>query len=522
MPALDENETDRKAQPRQRRESESQLRYVVDNGPFILWAVDAEGLFTLAEGQGLAGLGQEPGAAVGISAFERYRDYPEVQVALRRGLAGEAFSYTVEVKGRTYETRTFPLRDAAGKLAGFSAVSLDITERQQAEAERSRMREQLLDAQRLESLGLLAGGIAHDFNNILTIILGSAYSASFAIPPGDPAQADIQSVITASERAADLTRQMLAYAGRGNFEASPIELSAHVGEIAKLLEMTVSRKVQLRLELEPDLPLILAGAAQLQQVVMNLVLNGAEAIGDAVGTVRVTTGVQVLDASSVASSFPSAELAPGRYAFVEVCDTGVGMDAATQAKIFDPFFTTKFTGRGLGLSAVLGIMRAHKGGIRVCSSPGAGSTFTAFFPSCDVEATEGEAAQAMYRAEGLALLVDDDEGVRRVTRNLLTGFGLSVIEAVDGRQGAQLLAERAADVAVVILDMTMPEMSGEEAFREIRRHSQVPVLLMSGFTQVEIAKRFSAHDRTSFLQKPFTPSELSDALRLLLEEEVLA
>ena len=373
--------TERKLHERAQRESEERLQRIMESAPIVLWSVDKEGVFTLSAGRALAHLGLKPGEVVGRSAFEMYRDYPEITGAIKRCLAGEEFSIVVEVAGRVFETSYTPLRCTGSTVTGALGISIDITERNSAEREQDRLRAQLLQVQKLESLGILAGGIAHDFNNILTSILGSASVALMTIPPEHSARNDIENIVAASRRAATLTRQMLAYSGKGHFEVRVVDLSEQVREIAQLLETTVPKKVHLRLELAGNLPAIEVDVAQLQQVVMNLVLNGAEAIGDESGSVLVATGIQEIVGAFSVPLFSGEGLAPGRYVFVEVYDTGRGMDEATQAKIFDPFFTTKFAGRGLGLAAVLGIVRAHKGAIKVYSTPGKGSTVKVFFPA---------------------------------------------------------------------------------------------------------------------------------------------
>jgi PAS domain S-box-containing protein len=398
------------------------------------------------------------------------------------------------------------------------AFMLDLSERKQSQEERERLHAQLLQVQKLESLGVLAGGIAHDFNNLLTAILGSASAALLSLPGESPARPDLDNVILASRRAANLTRQLLAYSGKGHFEVRPIDLSVHVRELATLLETTISKKVQLRLELAAGLPAVSADIAQVQQVVMNLVINGAEAIGDQRGTVLVATGVQAIDEFYVQSLFSSENIEPGTYVYLEVHDTGCGMDEATKMRIFDPFFTTKFTGRGLGLAAVMGIVRAHKGAMKVYSSPGKGTTFKVFFPATDAAATRPAPEVMSFRGEGLALVIDDDQGVREAASRLLEFFGFSVLQAVDGRHGADVFAQHASEVVVVILDMTMPEMNGEETFREIRRvRGDVPVILTSGYNEIEATRRFTAKGLAGFLQKPFTPKELTQRLALALK-----
>ncbi|MET0792713.1 MAG: response regulator, partial [Polyangiaceae bacterium] len=407
------------------------------------------------------------------------------------------------------------LNERAGTGVSFL---LDLSERRQSQEERERLQAQLLQVQKLESLGVLAGGIAHDFNNLLTAILGSASAAMLSLPSESPARPDLDNVVLASRRAANLTRQLLAYSGKGHFEVRPIDLSVHVRELASLLETTIPKKVQLRLELTRDLPAVSADIAQVQQIVMNLVINGAEAIGDQRGTVLVTTGMQVIDEFYVQSLFSREGVETGTYVYLEVHDTGCGMDEATKPRIFDPFFSTKFTGRGLGLAAVLGIVRGHKGAIKVYSSPGKGTTFKVFFPASGASPTRPAHEDTSFRGEGLALVIDDDQGVREAASRLLQFFGFSVLQAVDGRHGAEVFREHASEVVVVILDMTMPEMNGEETFREIRRvRADVPVILSSGYNEIEATRRFTAKGLAGFLQKPFTPKELSQKLSLALK-----
>jgi PAS domain S-box-containing protein len=380
--------------------------------------------------------------------------------------------------------------------------------------EREKLQAHLLHVQKLESLGLLAGGIAHDFNNMLTAILGEASIALASIPSENPARADIENVISAAQRAANLTRQMLAYSGKGHFDIRPIDLSAHVRELGALLETTVPKRVQLRLEPAPGLPAVDADVAQVQQVIMNLVINAAEAIRAEAGTVRVTTGMQDVDETYASSFFGAERLAAGTYVFLEVHDTGHGMDEVTQRKIFDPFFTTKFTGRGLGLAAVLGIVRGHRGAVKVYSVPGKGTTFKVFFPASRAETTSARAATpGRYRGKGLVLVIDDDRAVRRTTCRMLSHFGFETVEAEDGQAGVEVFASHAGELALVIVDMTMPRMNGEETFREIRRtRADVPVILTSGYNEIEATRGFTSEALAGFIAKPFTPADLAAKL----------
>jgi PAS domain S-box-containing protein len=506
-----------------RRAADVQLRTVIENAPLVVWSIDQNGIFTLSEGRGLAQLGLKPGQVLGQSAFEIYKDFPELLASLRRGLAGEELVATLHVVGRVFETVYQPLRDGGGRITGLLGISTDVTERHRAEKEQAHLQAQLLQVQKLESLGLLAGGIAHDFNNILTAVLGGASAALLRLPADHPAAADVQGVITAARRAAHLTRQMLAYSGKGKFEVRPLDLSKLVGELGGLLQTMISKKVALRFEFGTVLPAIEADVAQVQQILMNLVINGAEAIGDRSGSVVVTTGMQDMDESAVSRLQIGERIAPGRYVYFEVQDSGSGMDEATLSKIFDPFFTTKFTGRGLGLAAVLGIVRSHRGAVQVRSTPGRGTMFKVLFPASSAAVRADWPAAPAFHGEGLALVIDDDAAVRAATRRILTMMGFDVIEAPDGRAGAAIFAERARDIVVVLLDMTMPEMNGQETFREIRRvRDDVPVILTSGYHEVEVTRGFTAEGLAGFLQKPFGAEDLSAKLAAVFAERARA
>jgi signal transduction histidine kinase len=411
-----------------------------------------------------------------------YAGVPGMVASVRRGLAGEEFTDTLEIGAHWFETHYTPLRDAARRVVGLLGVSLDVSGRQKAEREREQLHQQLLQRQKLESLGLLAGGIAHDFNNLLTAILGSTSAALHSLPLQHPAHHELDNVTRAARRAANLTRQLLAYSGKGHFDIRRVDLSRHTRELTTLLETTVPKLVQLRMQLAEKLPAIEADVGQLQQVLMNLVLNAAEAIGEQRGTVSLRTGALDVDQAYATSLLPHASIEPGRFVFLEVQDTGCGMDEATQAKIFDPFFSTKFTGRGLGLAAVLGIVRTHRGALEVSSTPGEGTTFKVLFPATDGVATSSQTSvPAMLVYEGNVLVVDDDAGVRNATQSMLELLGFTTDVAVHGRDGVERVRAQPSRYRMILLDMTMPEMSGEEAFRAIQTLApDTRVILMSG------------------------------------------
>ena len=503
-------------QGEQVRLSEEKLRSVVEGAPVALFALDASFRFTAALGRGLGLIGLREEDLLGARADELF---PQHMAYAERALQGEEVVVILEQGGRDIEARVTPRRDPGGAIVGIVAVTIDVTERVRAEREHEKLQAQLVQVQKLESLGVLAGGIAHDFNNLLTAILGGASTASLLLPPENPAQEPLGDTVLAARRAADLTRQLLAYSGKGHFDVRPIDLSALVREIGRLLEASVPKHVQLRLELAQSLPAIEADVVQIQQVVMNLVINGAEAVGGENGTVLVTTATQDIDEASAAGVFAADGISPGPHVYLEVHDSGSGMDEATRAKIFDPFFTTKFTGRGLGLAAVLGIVRAHRGAIRVYSTVGRGSTFKILFPaSTEPAVTRRDSQLDAYRGTGQVLVIDDDSGVRTAVRRQLEIFGFEVVAAGGGREALSMLGSHPG-LRLVILDMTMPEMSGEETFRELRRvRPGVPVILSSGYNEIEATRRFVSKGLAGFLQKPFTTKDLARCIAAALDD----
>jgi signal transduction histidine kinase len=390
--------------------------------------------------------------------------------------------------------------------------------------ELARQQERLRQSQKIESIGILAGGIAHDFNNLLTGVLGNASLALESMPAGSPNRTLLQGVVQASERAAHLTRQLLAYAGKGRFVVEALDLSQQVREIAALVQTSIPSAVQLRLDLAEQLPYIDADASQIQQIIMNLVINGAEAIPEGQsGTVIVTTGVQEVDDEYLRTTLLDTPIPPGTYITLEVHDTGIGMDRETQARIFDPFFTTKFTGRGLGLAAVMGIVRGHQGALKIYSTPGRGSTFKVLLlasgSSLPRQAKRNDDT-ARLAGCGSVMVIDDESIVRRVAKATLERFGYSVIVCEDGPAAISLFRTMAADISVILLDMSMPVMSGEETFRHLRAiHPDVKVVLSSGYNEVEAISRFTGKGLAGFIQKPYTAARLGETIRSVLQED---
>ncbi|MBI3130979.1 MAG: PAS domain S-box protein [Acidobacteria bacterium] len=471
-------------------------------GVILGWNPAAERMFGYAAGEILGQAGLElllpaAGRAWGLKRLEQMRENPEPLNLSAQNLHKD---------GRILECdwHLSPLHDEDGGLLGFTAMVLDQTERRQSE-------EALRLAQKLESLGVLAGGIAHDFNNLLTAILGHVDLALGKTDGSHPATPHLNQIDATARRAAELSRQMLAYSGRGPFHVSNLDLNRQVREMAGLLSVSVAKKVVLEVDLEDPLPGVKADAAQFQQVILNLVTNASEAIGERGGRVCVRTRSLRLETEDLASEFPGQVLEPGHYVRLEVSDDGCGMDAETIGRIFDPFFTTKFTGRGLGLSAMLGIVRGHRAGIRVDSRPGQGTTFILIFPAGEEAPAEDAPAPppAAHSLAGRVLVVDDEEIVRELACLALEPLGLEVLLAQDGLEAVATVELHGHHLDLLLMDLTMPRMDGAEAFRIIRAlHPRLPVILTSGYTEAESLRGMEGLQPEAFLQKPFRVPDL--------------
>jgi signal transduction histidine kinase len=396
-----------------------------------------------------------------------------------------------------------------------------IQEHNRAEEERRRMERHLLHIQKQESLGTMSGGIAHDFNNLLQAVLGNLELALMKLPEDAPVRHFICQAVNASEQAAKLSGMMLAYSGKGFFKIEELNLTALIDKNSTMLVAAVPKSITFDLKLDQNLPLIKADGDQIQQVVMNLILNASEAIGDANGLISLSTGVREFDQKSLNSNRLEEKLPAGRYVWLEVRDNGCGMDAVTRDKLFDPFFSTKFTGRGLGMSAALGIIRAHKGAILVESNPGTGTIIRILFSITRVEQTTDTSKAAAAEPEerpGRVLIVDDEDMIRCVCVEMFGELGFEAVAVDGGAEAIRIFREQSDRIDLVLLDHSMPGMDGVAVFRELKKiRPDVPVLLASGYSAEEVAERFKGQGLNGFIQKPFKLGRLADEVQRVLK-----
>ena len=401
-------------------------------------------------------------------------------------------------------------------------TSRDITERRAAEQERRRLENQIQHTQRLESLGVLAGGVAHDFNNLLMAIQGNVDLAMLDLEPDSPVRLPLREALRASQSASDLCGQILSYSGRGRFDLEPLDLSVLVSDLGRMFGASILNKASLVWNLDAGLPQVLGDATQLRQIAMNLILNAAEALGEQSGEIRISTRLHDCSRRDLGQALLGELCQPGDFVVLEVEDTGCGMDEPTLRRIFEPFFTTKVLGRGLGLAAVLGIVRGHRGALRVDSKPGKGTRLLVLLPPyiesaapSPPEAASGE-FPAGWSGTGTVLVVDDEELLRTLLTQMLERHGFQVLLACDGQEALRVF-QKTPRIDLVLLDLRMPRMDGFETCQALRALDQlVPILMMSGHQDSALVAGKAALGIQGFLQKPFRSRELRDLLRQVL------
>ena len=516
---------------RQRREAERQLGNIISHLPGAAFRCRLDRRLTaLFASDGmfqLTGYAAEDFVAgrVHMTELALPEDRPDVLAKLAAAVEQRA-AFEVEARIRDREgtmrwilVRGRPIYDDAGDLRFLEGLAIDISALKAAEAEKLAVERRLLEAQKLESLGVLAGGIAHDFNNLLTAMLANANLARSELPADTPVATELRHIENAARRAADLCQQMLAYAGKKEIRPRLLDVSELVRSTVALLRVSIPKNTRLDLRLDDELSGVMADSAQLQQILMNLVLNAADAIGENPGAITITTSQREADAGLFQAAIHRPELPAGRYVAIEVRDDGCGMGPETLARIFEPFYTTKFSGRGLGLASVLGIVQQHRGALFVESEPGRGSTFRLLLRAEPGRAPKPVAPAPVAPAalQGSVLVVDDEEPVRDVLNSVLRRQGLTPLLAASGEEALRIFAAQGDRVALVLLDLTMPGWSGEKTLRALRqRNPRQRVVLMSGYSEQHSMARCAELGVSDFVGKPFDVETLLRKLQPFL------
>jgi PAS domain S-box-containing protein len=518
------------------RESEETFRAHVENSFDVIFTLDAKGTFIFVSPAWEMHFGYPVSEIIGKS-FMPFVHPDDAQPCidyltniLTTGQSGTSPIYRVirtDGSYRSFVANGRRYTDRKGELL-FIGVGHDVTDQLKAEQDRLDFERQMLHTQKLESLGVLAGGIAHDFNNLLQTILGNVELAARKIPSDSPSQKLLEQATLASRRAADLTSRLLAYSGKGVFVISRLNLNHLVNENTILFRTAVPRTVTIDLQLSNELTYIMGDAAQIQQVIMNLITNASEAIEVPFGRIAFSTGRQICDKACLSISRLEEKPAAGHFVYLEVSDNGSGMREEIQEKIFDPFFTTKFTGRGLGMSALLGIVKAHSGALFLESSPGKGTTIRVLFPAAEnvdlaagaeePVATSKPDPVAETPLEGTVLVVDDEKTVLKICATMVKLCGFNVITASDGAEAVTLFRKHIDEISLVLMDLTMPNLDGVAAMLELRRiKPDLKIILSSGYNEQELDELVSSQNPSGFIRKPYSMKILEKELRRVMQ-----
>jgi len=525
--------TDRKLAEAALEESEHKYRSLVENVPDIIYALDAQGRLTSINEGGLNLLGYDSDELLGhhFTAFihpdDQEMTVDAFQKALTTGRQGPR-GLTFRVLKRNGEAVWVSLNsnmtfDEDGEFLEEHGVARDITQRKRVEEEKQRYEEQLRQTQKLESLCVMASGFAHDFNNLLMSILGNVGVALANTPESSPSHENLINIKNVTRKATEMAGQMLAYAGKGGFNVQPLDLNEVIREMAPHLEESTSKTIAIHYDLAAELPSVKADPTHVRQVVTGLLTNAAEAIGDDRGFVLISTQAADRLPNDIDLSYVDEGAIYDGFVSLEVSDTGCGMDEETAKKIFDPFYSTKFTGRGMGLAAVLGIIRRNHGAVAVRSIVGEGTEFAIYLPATDVPAEKSRPLNAevpIWRGSGTILVVDDEESVRNAVKIMLQFGGFDVITASDGEEALHVFERRSEEIKLIVLDLTMPRMSGDEVLRQLEKiRRDIKVLLSSGLGEQDVLERFRDRRSVAFIQKPYRLDQLLERIRTMLKEE---
>lgn len=508
--------------------SEERFRTLVDNSFDVIFVLDTGGVFQFVSPSWEKHFGYPPSDVIGqefrhfVHPDDTANCFEYLAQVLANGQAATSPSYRVKQADgswRLFIANGTRHTDSTGATL-YIGVGHDISDEKRLEEERLNLERQFFHAQKLESLGIMAGGIAHDFNNLLTAIIGNLELSGMHLDKSSQTSIRIGQAMKASLRAAALTKHMLDYTGRGAFKLTSLDLNLLVKENSDLLRTTVPKTISMVMDTSASLPPVLGDSGQLQQVIMNLINNAAEAIGGEPGEIMIATGVQECDWKMLQHSKLEMKPPPGRYVYLDVTDSGCGMDEETQQRIFEPFYTTKFTGRGLGMSSVMGIVKSHNGAILLYSEPKLGSTFKVLLPiftgqqaAIPYGFAESETSGPHPDVSGMVLVVDDEEPVREVCREFLHDMGMQTMGAADGLEAVEIFSRHMHDISLVILDLTMPRMDGVTALHELRLlQPGAKILISSGHALKTTEKMFVDDTPDGFIQKPYQLQEIKDKI----------
>jgi len=461
-----------------------------------------------------------------IHTDDREKVWQEVQQALE---AKQAFQMeyrilTADGKEKWVWEKGIGIFNEHGELQYLEGFITDITGRKTAEEERIKLEARVQQTQKMESLSLLAGGVAHDYNNLLQGIIGNAGLALMDLSPDSTAYESVEAIKRSAKHAAELTMQMLAFSGKGSFDVRAFDLSTLAKQMRQLITANISRKINLVYDLKENVPLIVADVTQIRQIVMNLVINASEAIVNKEGTITVSNGKMHCGKDCLSRIISKVDLAEGEYIYLSVKDDGCGIPPELIHKVVDPFFSTKFVGRGLGLAAVLGIVSEYKGGIIINSEKEKGSEFITIFPISQNNAAqiiEEKIKKVEWKGSGLVLLTDDEEAVRKVSERMLLKMGFQVLTAANGLEAVKIFKENQDKIRLVILDYTMPVLSGTEAYTHITNiKSDIPVILSSGYNEETAVNKSTSGKNLTFMQKPYEYQSLMEKIREVLEQNI--
>lgn len=492
------------------RKSEERLRFIAERSPIVLFAIERDGTIILCEGKPLERLSLRSQDLVGRSVREVFLDAPQIVADFERVLSGETFTSPLSYRERSFEVWYSPVRDQRGEITSVIGVANDVTDR-------NRLQAQLLQSQKLQSIGTLAGGVAHDFGNLLAVIIGNLSIVLRKDPVPAKVKDLLRDVMDAAERASALTRQLLAFARGGLQKPEPTNLNRHVESVLRIVRRTTPRRIELKADLAADLPRIIADPAQMEQVIMNLCLNAVEASGQS-GLIELSTVCEELDADQAAV----LGLPAGRYVRLQVRDHGCGMNEETVGRVFDPFFTTKPTGRGMGLAATQGIVHSHQGQIRIESVLGKGTVASVWLPVAPWESSGrpavAQAANAPPRGSETVLLIDQQTADLQATEAKLSSLGYCTVGRADLASALAFLGTNSDDIDLVLLDAEISHLSRVSPVRLIRKHCpDAPILLMTRSPTDAWLRRLGKQGAAGLLRKPFELAELATAVRSCLD-----